>query len=79
MKIKICGLTRPEDIAAVNRIRPDFIGFVFWERSRRFVTAEQAALLKKDLDPGIRAVGVFVDAPCMARKLKITEKEKYTL
>ena len=64
MKIKICGLTRPEDIEAVNRIRPDFIGFVFWERSRRFVTAEQAALLKKDLDPGIRAVGVFVDAPC---------------
>lgn len=64
MKIKICGLTRPEDIAAVNRVRPDFIGFVFWERSRRFVTPEQAALLKRDLDPGIRAVGVFVDAPC---------------
>lgn len=63
-KIKICGLTRPEDIAAVNRIRPDFIGFVFWERSRRFVTAKQAAFLKSNLDPGIQAVGVFVDAPC---------------
>lgn len=64
MKIKICGLFRPEDIAAANRIRPDFIGFVFWEKSRRRVTPEQAAGFKKNLNPGIQAVGVFVDAPC---------------
>lgn len=62
-KIKICGLTRPEDIAAVNRARPDFIGFVFWEKSRRRVTPEQAAELRQGLNPGIQAVGVFVDAP----------------
>lgn len=63
-KIKICGLFRREDIAAVNRVRPDFIGFVFWEKSRRFVTPKQAADFRKELDPGIQAVGVFVDAPC---------------
>lgn len=63
MKIKICGLSRPEDIEYANRIRPDFIGFVFWEKSRRRVTAEQAAELKRRLEPGISAVGVFVDAP----------------
>lgn len=63
-KLKICGLSRPEDIEYANRIRPDYIGFVFWERSRRRVTAERAAELKRKLVPGISAVGVFVDAPC---------------
>lgn len=59
--IKLCGLTRPEDIRAVNALRPDFIGFVFAQKSRRFVTPERAAALKSLLDPDIRAVGVFVD------------------
>ena len=63
MKIKICGLTRPEDIACVNRLLPDYIGFVFWPRSRRLVTRQQAAQLKAMLSPEIRAVGVFVNAP----------------
>ena len=63
MKIKICGLTRPEDIACVNRLLPDYIGFVFWLRSRRLVTRQQAAQLKAMLSPEIRAVGVFVNAP----------------
>lgn len=64
VKIKICGLFRPEDIAYANQVRPNYIGFVFWEKSRRRVNREQAALLKKNLDPKILAVGVFVDAPC---------------
>ncbi|MCM1193272.1 MAG: phosphoribosylanthranilate isomerase [Butyrivibrio sp.] len=64
MKIKICGLFRPEDIEYANRVRPDFIGFVFWEKSRRRVTAEQAAALREKLDTEIQTVGVFVDAPC---------------
>lgn len=64
MKIKICGLSRPEDIEYANRVRPDFIGFVFFEKSRRKVTAKQAAELKSKLSPEILAVGVFVDAPC---------------
>ena len=60
-KIKICGLRRMEDIEAVNRLMPDFVGFVFWEKSKRHVTPEQAEALKKRLDPEILAVGVFVD------------------
>ena len=63
MKIKICGLTRPEDIVCVNQLQPDYIGFVFWPRSRRYVTREQATQLKALLSPAIQAVGVFVDAP----------------
>ncbi len=61
MKVKICGLSRPEDIACVNRLRPDFIGFVF-APSKRQVSIAQAAALKKTLRPEIPAVGVFVNA-----------------
>ena len=60
-KIKFCGLTRIEDIDAVNTLKPDYIGFVFWPRSTRVVTREQASELKAMLDPSIKAVGVFVD------------------
>ena len=61
-KLKICGLTRLEDIEAVNRFLPDYIGFVFAD-SRRRVTPEQALVLKERLDHRIKAVGVFVNAP----------------
>lgn len=60
-KIKLCGLTRPEDIAAANTLEPDFVGFVFALKSRRYVTVEQAQALRKQLSPAIQAVGVFVD------------------
>lgn len=61
-KVKICGLTRAEDIYAVNKWQPEYIGFVF-ARSKRQVTKELAADLKALLDPQIRSVGVFTDAP----------------
>ena len=61
IRIKLCGLTRPCDIEAVNDLRPDYIGFVFAKKSRRYVSPEQAAELKSLLRPGILAVGVFVD------------------
>jgi phosphoribosylanthranilate isomerase len=62
-KVKICGMTRPEDIIAANAAGPDYIGFVFAKASRRYVTPGQAAALRKNLSPGIRPVGVFVDEP----------------
>ena len=70
VKIKFCGIKNPEDIEAVNRIRPEYIGFVFWEKSRRYVTSEAAAELKAKLDLAIQAVGVFVDEdPGVVEKL----------
>ncbi|MGN0203310.1 MAG: phosphoribosylanthranilate isomerase [Coprococcus sp.] len=60
-KIKLCGLSRPSDIEAVNELKPEYIGFVFARKSRRYVTPEQAARLKKQLCPHIIAVGVFVN------------------
>ena len=61
MKIKICGLRRPQDIQAVNRSRPDYIGFVFAPKSKRYVTPKRAAMLKAMLSPDIASVGVFVN------------------
>ena len=60
-KIKMCGLSRTEDIEAANSIKPDYIGFVFAEISKRRVSALEASKLKSKLDPEINAVGVFLD------------------
>ena len=60
-KIKLCGLSRPCDIEAANELEPDYIGFIFASKSRRYVSPEKAAVLKKLLRHGIKAVGVFVN------------------
>jgi phosphoribosylanthranilate isomerase len=57
-KIKICGLTRIEDIIAVNKAKPDYIGFVFAE-SKRKVDMMQARKLQRELHNEIKCVGVF--------------------
>ena len=67
-KIKLCGLSRMEDIEAVNQLRreygaPDYAGFVFAKKSSRYVSPETAAELRKLLDPEITTVGVFVREP----------------
>ena len=59
--IKMCGLSREYDIQAVNEIKPKYIGFVFWAKSKRYISPEKAFQLKKLLDKDINAVGVFVD------------------
>lgn len=61
-KVKICGLKTPEDVRIMNQYLPDYIGFVF-ANTKRFVTDEQALAMKRALDPGIQAVGVFVNEP----------------
>lgn len=59
-KIKICGLTREQDIEAVNKYLPDYAGFVFAE-SRRKLTCQSAVKLTKRLVPEVKPVGVFVN------------------
>lgn len=60
-KIKLCGLTRPCDIEYVNELLPEYIGFVFAPKSRRYVSPEKAEVLREHLDDRITPVGVFVD------------------
>ena len=60
-KIKLCGITREEDIDVVNEILPDYIGFVFAKKSKRFISCDMAKKLKSKLNPTVKAVGVFVN------------------
>ena len=60
IKIKFCGLFREEDIEYVNKLNPDYIGFVF-AKSKRQITKEKAIDLKHKLKSNIKVVGVFVD------------------
>ena len=63
-KIKICGLTRTEDIDFVNEALPDYAGFILhFPKSRRNITVEKAKELKDHLHMNIKSVCVFVDQP----------------
>lgn len=61
-EIKLCGMMEPCDIETVNELLPEYIGFIFWDKSFRYLTKEKASELKKMLNPKTKAVGVFVDA-----------------
>ena len=60
-KIKICGLRRIEDVDFVNEAKPDYAGVILCRRFWRGIDFEQAALLRRHLDPNIPLVGVFVN------------------
>ena len=62
-KIKICGLKSEDDISYVNELKPDYIGFVFLQGRKRYVSPSRPAHLRGLLDPSIPAVGVFVNEP----------------
>ncbi|WWR15167.1 phosphoribosylanthranilate isomerase [Lachnospiraceae bacterium JLR.KK008] len=59
--IKLCGIRRIEDAGPVNEFMPDYIGFIFWSHSARYVTLPQALSLRGRIDQRIPAVGVFVN------------------
>lgn len=63
MRVKICGVTRPEDARAAEAAGADAVGLIFAERSKRRVTLEQAHAISAVLGPFVARVGVFVDAP----------------
>ena len=61
-RIKLCGLSRPEDVDAAVAAGADAIGLVFYPPSPRNVSAEQAAGLLQRLPPFVSSVGLFVNA-----------------
>ena len=63
-EIKICGLFWACDIDYVNEAGPEYAGFILhYPKSHRCIGAEEAAVLRRRLLPGIKAVGVFVNQP----------------
>ena len=71
MKIKICGMKYPDNIRDLIAHSPDYVGFIFYAKSKRFV-AEMDEQILKDIPPTIKKTGVFVDEGTFA----ILEKVK---
>lgn len=60
-KIKLCGLKSLDDIEIINKYNPEYIGFVFYKKSKRYIDYRMAKILKNALNKNILAVGVFVN------------------
>lgn len=62
VRVKICGITRLEDLHAACEAGADALGFVFYDKSPRKVSIDTAAELVRALPPFVQSVGLFVDA-----------------
>ena len=62
VRVKICGITRLQDLHAACAAGADALGFVFYEKSPRNVSAETAAALLRAMPPFVQSVGLFVNA-----------------
>jgi phosphoribosylanthranilate isomerase len=71
MKIKVCGMRDRENIQSLLALKPDFIGFIFYKKSKRFV----ADIPKINFPKEIKKVGVFVNEP-IDEIFKILEKHQ---
>ena len=71
VKLKICGMKYSENILEISTLLPDYMGFIFWEKSNRFFDG-----LLPEIPKSIQKVGVFVDAPLEEINAKI---KKYNL
>jgi len=61
-RIKVCGITRQEDLTAAVHAGADAIGFVFYPPSPRFLAIREAAMLARQVPPFVTRVGLFVNA-----------------
>jgi phosphoribosylanthranilate isomerase len=61
VKIKICGMTNPEDCLTAVDLGVDFIGFVFYKKSARYAAPEMVREITERIDGKATTVGVFVD------------------
>lgn len=60
MKVKICGIKKEKEIDYLNEAKPDYAGFVLYEKSKRFISVENAAHLMRALSREILRVAVTV-------------------
>lgn len=68
MKIKICGMKYPDNILEVGSLLPDYMGFIFWEKSARYFD-----VVMPNLPKSIKKTGVFVNASQEEIKTKVTQ------
>ena len=66
MKLKVCGMRETKNIKALASLQPDYMGFIFWETSKRY-----CATIPSDIPKAIKKVGVFVDETTEQIKEKV--------
>lgn len=61
VKVKICGITNPEDAFRIARLKPDAMGFIFYKKSPRYIAPDRAKIIIKLTPKSIKKAGVFVN------------------
>jgi phosphoribosylanthranilate isomerase len=61
IRVKVCGMSDPLNVRQISEVKPDFMGFIFYHRSKRFVGEEPDRGLFQNIPSGIVKTGVFVD------------------
>ena len=61
LKIKVCGMRDPENISGVTATLPDYLGFIFYPKSKRFVDFESSSVVLSAVPDSVKKVGVFVN------------------
>lgn len=69
VKLKICGMKEIENIKEISTLNPDYLGFIFWEKSKRNMTLDSIP----ELHETTKKVGVFVDASIQEIATKINQ------
>ena len=62
MKLKICGMTYPDNLSAVAQLQPDYLGFIFYEKSPRYMVGTLLPEVVQSLPSATQRTGVFVNA-----------------
>ncbi|EAZ94760.1 phosphoribosylanthranilate isomerase [Flavobacteria bacterium BAL38] len=71
VKLKICGMKYPENIQDISTLHPDYLGFIFWEKSSRYMNLETIPEIPKS----IKKVGVFVNSSIQEIISKVKQYE----
>ncbi len=81
MKIKVCGMRNLSNIKELIKLKPDYIGFIFYPKSKRFIGAQIPEEIHAHVPADIKKVGVFVDEPFdnLYEKIKINQLDMIQL
>jgi phosphoribosylanthranilate isomerase len=78
LRIKVCGLKNPYNIEEVAELNPDYMGFILYSGSPRYVSLETAGKLVKNIPQSIQRVGILVNEP-IENALKIAQSGFFDL
>jgi phosphoribosylanthranilate isomerase len=61
IRVKVCGMTSPDNVTEMAEAKPDYMGFIFFPGSKRYVGEDPENRLFRNVAAGIKRVGVFIN------------------